>query len=268
MVPIISLLIALALSLLITRIAAVALAFTGLSRQSARFQARSAFTGVGFTTSESERAVNHPVRRKILMFLMLIGNAGIVTVVATTILAFLNDRNSENWLLHIALLAAGVSLLVAAATSRWLDRRIERLVRWLLRRYSDLEVRDYAGLMHLGGEYQISELAVEPESWLAGRTLAELGLRKEGVVVLGIQSAAGEYRGVPDGATRIEAGDTLLAYGRDSSFERLSERKRNAAGNADHVESIVKQQEVVAAEKQDADPADRGAAEQSSEPRP
>jgi len=33
---------------------------TGLSRESARFQARSALTGGGFTTTESEAVVRHP----------------------------------------------------------------------------------------------------------------------------------------------------------------------------------------------------------------
>jgi Trk-type K+ transport system membrane component len=52
--PIATLLIALALSLIITRVATMALMLTGLSRESARFQSRSAFTGVGFTTTEAE----------------------------------------------------------------------------------------------------------------------------------------------------------------------------------------------------------------------
>ena len=67
MIAIFSLLLVLVLSLLITRIATIALTYTGLSRQSAKFQARSAFTGVGFTTSESEKVVNHPVRRRVLL---------------------------------------------------------------------------------------------------------------------------------------------------------------------------------------------------------
>ena len=45
----------------LTRIATVALQLTGLSKANARFQARSAFTGVGYTTSEAEDTVNHPV---------------------------------------------------------------------------------------------------------------------------------------------------------------------------------------------------------------
>lgn len=96
MFAVISLLVVLTLSLLITRIATVALTHTGLSRDSARFQARSAFTGVGFTTTESEKVVNHPVRRRILMMLMLLGNAGIVTVVASFMLTFVEQPGSVN----------------------------------------------------------------------------------------------------------------------------------------------------------------------------
>ena len=76
------------ISLLVTRIGAVALKLTGLSPDIARFQARSAFTGVGFTTTESESLVNHPVRRRILMLLMFWGNIGIAAVIASTIASF------------------------------------------------------------------------------------------------------------------------------------------------------------------------------------
>ena len=83
MVAILTLLVTLTATLVITRIATVALMVTGLSREAARFQARSALTGVGFTTLESEKVTNHPVRRHIIMILMLTGNVGIVTVLAT-----------------------------------------------------------------------------------------------------------------------------------------------------------------------------------------
>lgn len=76
MLAIITLLLIVALSLIVTRTAAVALTYTGLSQQAASLQARSAFTGVGYTTSEAESLVNHPVRRQVVMLLMLLGNAG------------------------------------------------------------------------------------------------------------------------------------------------------------------------------------------------
>jgi len=61
------------ISLLITRVATVAFVLTGMSQEAARFQARSALTGTGFTTTESESVVGHPVRRRIVMALMLLG---------------------------------------------------------------------------------------------------------------------------------------------------------------------------------------------------
>ena len=70
MAALISVFIAITLSLLITRIATEALTLTGLSRTSASFQARSAFTGAGFTTAESEAVVKHPVRRRIIIVLV------------------------------------------------------------------------------------------------------------------------------------------------------------------------------------------------------
>ena len=61
----------------VARIATRAFMLTGLSKETARFQARSIITGTGFTTDEAEHIVNHPVRRRISLTLMLIGNAGL-----------------------------------------------------------------------------------------------------------------------------------------------------------------------------------------------
>lgn len=77
------------LSLLISRIAAVILTSTGMAVDAARFQARSALSGVGFTTTEAEGVVRHPVRRRVIMALMLIGNAGLVTAIAALLAGFL-----------------------------------------------------------------------------------------------------------------------------------------------------------------------------------
>jgi hypothetical protein len=79
-------LVILALSLVVTRVASIALMQTGLSRDLARFQARSAFSGAGFTTNEAERVVSHPARRKVIGLLILLGNAGLVSAVATLLL--------------------------------------------------------------------------------------------------------------------------------------------------------------------------------------
>ena len=87
MAAVLSLLGVLVISLLVTRVGATALRLTGMSSEAAEFQSRSAFTGVGFTTLESEDILNHPVRRRILMHLMLLSNLGVGAVVATLMLS-------------------------------------------------------------------------------------------------------------------------------------------------------------------------------------
>src|ERR671932_1767602 len=92
-------------SLLITRVGAVALMLTGMSRESSRFQARSAFFGVGFTTAEAEAVVTHPVRRRIIAWLILLGNAGVISVLGTLIISFGGDR--QDALRRALILGAG-----------------------------------------------------------------------------------------------------------------------------------------------------------------
>ena len=86
-IRIIAFLTVLALSLILTRVATVALTMMGLSYEVAKFQARSPFTGTGFMTKEVEKVVSHPVRRRIIAMLMIIRNAGLVTIILSLILS-------------------------------------------------------------------------------------------------------------------------------------------------------------------------------------
>ncbi len=95
MTAIATLLVVLTISLLTVRVATVMLILTGLSLPLARFQARSAFTGCGYTTGESEQIVGHPVRRRIISTLMLLGNAGIVTTVGALLAGLLASGNTK-----------------------------------------------------------------------------------------------------------------------------------------------------------------------------
>jgi Trk-type K+ transport system membrane component len=52
MIAVVSLLLVLTISMVVTRVASVALVHTGMGPEAARFQARSALTGAGFTTND------------------------------------------------------------------------------------------------------------------------------------------------------------------------------------------------------------------------
>lgn len=241
----VSLLITIALSLLVTRVAAVALTMTGLSRDSATFQARSAFTGVGFTTKEAEKVVSHPVRRRILMLLMLLGNAGVITAVSSLVLTFIGTTEFWSRMLHLGLILVGLGIIWFLSTSRWVDRYLSRIIDWALSRWTDLDVQDYASLLHLTANYRVSQLRVQSDDWLADKRLSDLNLRDEGIVVLGIQRQNGNYIGAPEGKTRIRPGDLLTLYGRSSTLSELDSREANLSGDYAHQNAIAEQQRVV-----------------------
>ncbi|MEX1298743.1 MAG: TrkA C-terminal domain-containing protein [Desulfotignum sp.] len=245
MVAIISLLLVVFLSILITRIATITLTHTGLTRQSARFQARSAFSGAGFTTNESEMVVNHPVRRKIVMFLILIGNAGIVAAISSLILTFVQEGTATTLTLRIVILVSGILVLWLLASSRWVDRQLSRMVDTLLKRYTNLDVRDYASLLHLTGDYRLAELRVRKNDWIAGRKISESRLRDEGINLLGIKKPDGTYIGNPTPDTRLEYRDVLILYGRIEAIEELDRREQGLKGDVEHHQAIVEQQRVV-----------------------
>jgi hypothetical protein len=251
MIPLITLLFVIILSILVTKIATTALIYTGLSRETARFQARSAFSGVGFTTSEAENVVNHPVRRRILMLLMLFGNAGIITVIASVVLTFMDiELFGAGWW-RLLLLLGGLLALWWFSASRWVDLRLSRLINWALKHYTSLDVRDYASLLHMAGEYRVTELLVEPDDWLANKTLEELRLQDEGVMILGITRKKGPYIGAPDGSTKILSGDILILYGRIPALDNLDTRRQGKRGDREHEMAIEEYKEVVEEEKQE-----------------
>lgn len=222
------------ISLLITRVATIALTVTGLSRQSARFQARSALTGVGFTTSESEAVVNHPVRRRIVLNLMLVGSLGLATVIAGMLAGFMGADNASQAVRRIVLLILGLAAVYALSLNSAVDRRLSQMGVKLLNRYTDLDVHDYVRLLHLSGEYSVKEMATEEGDWIANRPLGELRLRDEGILVLGVVRRDGTYLGIPGKETVIEPGDTAILYGRDDVFAELAGRPSGEEGDRAH----------------------------------
>ena len=212
MLGIVSLLIVVTASLLITRIAAAALQLTGLSRSAARFHARSAYTGVGFTTAEAEQVVNHPVRRRIIMILMFVGHVGFVTIISSVVLSFVSMGLHEHPWLSWLVLGLGLASRALIARSSWIDRRLQDVISWALSRWTELDVRDYANLLHLSSGYGVTEVVITEEG-MNGKSLEETGFLDVGILVLGILTPKGDYTGAPERSAQVHVGDTLFLYG-------------------------------------------------------
>ena len=234
MLAAVSLFVIITLSALVTKVAAIALMHTGLSTEIAKFQARSAYTGSGYTSQESEKLMNHPVRRKIVYMLMLIGNAGIITTLSSLMLTFLLPNNRSSLVYSLIFIVVALSALWFAIKSKVVDRWLSKMIDRALKKYTNIDVKDYAAILHLSGEYQISELRVRKTSWLAGKTLLELDLKSEGINVLGIQQKEGEYIGAPGGDDVINAGDVITMYGKAEIFKNIDARDDDFLGDWNH----------------------------------
>ena len=241
MIAAVTLFLVVALSALITKVATIALTYTGLSTQSARFQARSAYTGAGFTTSESEKIMNHPVRRKIIFNLMLVGNAGIVTVMSSLILTFVLPDTLSSKLYGLGIVVVGMVLIWLAIKSKWVDRGLSKMIDRMLKKYTDLEIQDYAAVLHLKDDYKISEKRIDEDDWLANKTLKELELRKEGITILGIDRDNEDYFGSPMGDFRLLPQDVITVYGRSEGIHSVYARKKDFTAEMQHAKFVKKE---------------------------
>jgi len=240
----ITLLLIILFSIIVNKVATAALVRTGLSREVASFQAQSAFSGTGFTTSESEYVVSHPVRRRIIRLLILFGSAGLTSAVATLVLTFIGQPRGEA-LYRLSILVLGLILLYIFSSSKTIDRIMGGIIDYMLDRFTSIRLVDYEALLGIAHGYMVSSFKVSEESWLAGKTLRETRLRDEGVVVLGIyrrKDGKLVYVGAPGPETRILPGDELIVYGPEEVIASLARRIAGPLGDLEHAEMVWRQQ--------------------------
>lgn len=212
-----SLFVLLSLSVFVTRIAAVALRITGLDEQSARFQSLSAFTGTGFTTSEAESVVNYPIRRRIVMILMITGNFGLVSVFATLVMSLvITEGEADAVIAQVSWLLGGLVLLWVLILNKRADRIICSFIGRILESTTFLGKRRYHRLLQVSDGYSVCEHPVGQLDHVEER------LKNLNLEVLVLKRADGDVMHEQLQAGGLEAGDSLVVFGPDSSHEALS----------------------------------------------
>lgn len=223
MAPIIALFVIALVSLVVVRVGATALMMTGLSWDTASFQSYSAFFGVGFTTKEAEMVVNHPVRRRIIRDLILSGNIGLTSALATLVVTLMQTGDTSHMLLIVAGLVAGVVLLMALSRMGWLQKLFDRVIQRTLERTGMVRALDYELLLRIQHGYVVSEIEVLPDTYLAGRTLRDSRPWDRGVIILSIKRDDQLIPGLPGPSDKVLAGDVLTAYGKEQSLQAMVE---------------------------------------------
>ena len=198
-------------SFLIVRAAAIALMMTGLDQKRARFQALSAFSGTGFTTKEAESVVTNPKRRRIVTWLMILGNAGVVTVIVTATSSLVTSRGYQISI-NILILVAGIYLIYRLASHKGFIRKWENFIEDKFVKSAIFEEEVTEDLLHLTEGYGLVRAIIKENCPVVDTALPETNLSEQGILVLGIERGK-EWIPVPKSNESITDGDKLVVYG-------------------------------------------------------
>jgi hypothetical protein len=199
------------ISFLVIRAAAIALMMTGMDEKRAKFQALSAFSGTGFTTREAESVISNPKRRRIITWLMILGNAGIVTVIVTATSSLVTTKGYQ-LSLNVMILLAGIFLIYKIVTHKGLIRRWESFIEDRFVQSHVFEEGVTEDLLHFIEGYGLVRVMITEKSPIIGSSIAEQKLTEKQILVLGIERGK-NWIPIPKPKEAIQDGDKVVVYG-------------------------------------------------------
>jgi hypothetical protein len=235
---------ALIASFVVVRIGAVAFQLTGLEWSLAKFQALSCFSGTGFTTREAELIVGHPRRRQIASILMVLGNAGLVAMVAT----FANSirprlAHGASWfgglwagmgsLLNFLIIGGAIFLTWRFFARSPKAKILTDYLRTKVMRSGIVAPVSVEELMVASGGYGVVAAEIRGDSPLVGRTLAKSGLRAKDITVLVVRRDSDPIAN-PPADMRIRSGDRLLCFGKLDQMRQEFKQEESEHGAVSH----------------------------------
>lgn len=221
---ILALLIIILISFLVVRVGSNALILTGMSSKVAKFQAMSAFFGVGFTTAEAEMVMNHDVRRRIVRDLIVSGNIGLTSALATLVVTF--SQSQEDMVMSkfitIGVIALTVFSLGLFFDLKFITKPLDALMKKALEKAGVVRALDYDLLLKLQDGYCVSEFLIEPGHPWADKELKVSRPSDSSVVILNIRHVTGEFTGAPNKDDVIRVGDEVMVYGDSKSVNMVA----------------------------------------------
>jgi hypothetical protein len=215
-------------SFIIVRIGAVAFQLTGLEWSLAKFQALSCFSGTGFTTKEAELITGDKRRRRIASVLMVLGNAGLVTMIATVASALNPENTLLGWLsesflpflplwsvqwVNLGIIAIALFVIYKMFTNKKFTQKLTSYLRKKILKKEFFKPVSFEELLLLTGGYGITRLEVLGGNPLIDKTLAGSELRKKDITILAILRGDNTIPN-PSADTKVQKSDELVLFGK------------------------------------------------------
>ena len=240
MVSLLILAITMILTAIVVRVGAIAFELSGLPPEQAGFQALSSFTGVGFTTRESELILATPERRRIAVFLIRIGGAGVVVTIAALAGAIANGddvkqellvAHPEVTLLVVVIFLVGIyGMTKVSPVRRFLD---EVIAKWVL--HKNLAGANLLQVLHVDAEgSSLLLVPVDQGSKLLGRRIADL--KERGIQPLLLDRGSSVLEN-PSDDVELRDGEHLIIRAGSESLTELGGKPTGSG--ADHEAGLL-----------------------------
>ncbi len=225
-----------AVSFIVVRIGGIAFELTGMEKSQARFQSLSCFSGTGFTTREAELITSHPRRRKIATYLMILGNAGLVTLIATLANSIrpINVMEKLNFFsiplpipaflspyINIFVIIIGVYLFYQLFLKSRLAERIYSKVRKRIVEKKIIIPEKIVEQLLAPEGFGLSQFELPQGHPMIGKALQEINLKEIGIQVLMAQRGESVIS-IPKGDFRIAPEDRLICFGKLEKIREIA----------------------------------------------
>lgn len=207
-------------SFILIRIAAVTFELTGLEWTLAKFQALSCFTTTGYTTKESELVTRDPRRRRIASIIMVLGHAGLITLVATFANTLRQSANEPAIYPVFRLLTMVIVVYVCYLV--FMRTKVSDLIHNLARKHVSkrIEVETCKQLMVATAGYEITSVKLSKKDSIAGKSIKEASLKSYDIVVLAIERGESSIAN-PSEETKMLPGDSIICFGKVGNLKKI-----------------------------------------------
>ncbi|SFT27349.1 TrkA C-terminal domain-containing protein [Paenibacillus sp. BC26] len=210
--------------LAVVEISAILMRATGLNRDIARFQVISLLTSTGYTTKESELISNHPIRRRIGMFLILFGVVSFAVVVSAIASIIAPKFHLVKMGFFAALLLLLLLILRTPITYRYLASKLSDSME-VQHELHDFPIKD---VLFRDSLDVFTEVVICANSPYVGSIARAIIQPNADLNLLYIRRGADMLR-KSRYDTPLKAGDALCFYGREDELKDLFSRELAAA---------------------------------------
>ncbi|MFJ5748756.1 hypothetical protein ACIP97_09145 [Peribacillus frigoritolerans] len=216
---------------LVIEISVTLMKLTGLKGTVARFQVISMLTGTGFTTDESKSIIDHPIRRKISMFLILFGAFSLAVIISSISTLLTDDLR----LMELSIIIGILLVLTILVKVPFLNNRLSNKMKSEMYNHYELWEHPIEEVLFLEDEDVVMEIDIYEDSEFIDVKAFDVISDGADINILFIESGEVKIRKELY-EYKIKLGDNLFLYGNKKEIEEtfsneIEEMKKKSASD-------------------------------------